>query len=133
MTAAIEIDTQVSDLVIVLLVVLGTIFWLTLVWWTYKDAKRRIEDSTMIAYATAAAMCPFLGTVIYMIVRPPEYLEDAREREMSIASSQKLIAVLNELQQTQREMHGSIQRLEQAMQASRRRAAQRAQSTARDR
>ena len=60
---------------------------------------------------------------MYMILRPPEYLEDAYEREISIASSEKLIEVLAELQHTQREIHASVRHLEQALHASRRRQA----------
>mgnify|MGYP006197172745 CR=1 FL=1 len=31
--------------------------------------------------ATAASLFPFVGTIVYLIVRPPEYLDDVRERE----------------------------------------------------
>ena len=76
-------------------------------------------------------MLPLVGVVIYMILRPPEFLEDAYEREISIASSEKLISVLAELQDTQREIHASVKHLEHALHASRRReAAQQAARTA---
>ena len=57
------------------------VIWLALVYWTYADARRRIGDPMLIACATAASLFPFVGTIVYMIVRPPEYLDDVRERE----------------------------------------------------
>jgi hypothetical protein len=61
------------------------IFWLASAFWVYKDAKRRIEDPWLLAMAVALGIFPpFLGPIIYMLFRPPEYLEDVRERELEI-------------------------------------------------
>jgi len=109
--------------VIVLLVVFGIALWPALIRWTYTDARRRLRNPQLVRGATALAVLPLAGPVIYMILRPPEFLEDAYEREISIASSEKLIEVLAELQQTQREIHAGVKHLEQALHASRRRAA----------
>lgn len=109
-----------------LLTIFLVILWLALIRWTYSDARLRFEDPGRVRLAVVAATAlPLVGTVVYMIVRPQESLEDARERELSIKSSTALIRVLGDLQERQREMHGSVQRLEQAMLASRRRAAER--------
>jgi hypothetical protein len=109
-----------ADLLTVFLVIL----WLALIRWTYSDARLRFERRGRVRLATTAAtLLPIVGTVVYMIVRPQESLEDARERELSIKSSKALIQILGEMQERQREMHGSVQRLEQALIASRRRAA----------
>jgi hypothetical protein len=71
----------VRNLVIFFVVV----FWLATVYWVYKDARRRIEDPWMVAMATIlGAIPPFLGPIIYLFFRPPEYLEDVRERELEI-------------------------------------------------
>ena len=107
------------------LIVLGVILWLALIRWTYLDAGRRLREPRMIRGATALALVPFVGTLVYMILRPAEDLQDVYEREISIASSEKLIEVLTELQQTQREIYSSVRHLEQALHASRRRAAAR--------
>jgi len=109
--------------VIVLLVLFGIALWLALIRWTYSDARRRLRNARLVRAATALAVLPLAGPAIYMILRPPEFLEDAYEREISIASSEKLIEVLAELQQTQREVHAGVKHLEQALHASRRRAA----------
>ena len=46
----------------------------------------------LVGCATAASLFPFVGTVIYLIVRPPEYLEDVRERELEIAAAEARLA-----------------------------------------
>lgn len=66
--------------------------WLALVYWTWSDARRRLEDPMLIGCATAAALFPFIGTVVYAIVRPPETLEDRRERELEIAAAEARLA-----------------------------------------
>lgn len=124
--AVLGIENDGLNLAVNLLLLFLAIIWIALIYWTYTDARRRIADSMLVGCATAASLFPFVGTVIYMIVRPPEFLEDAYEREVSIESSETLIRVLKDLQASQAEMHASVQRLEQAMQASRRRAAARA-------
>jgi hypothetical protein len=64
--------------------------WLALVFWTYKDARRRIADPILIAVAVATALVfPFVGALIYMILRPPEYLDDVRERELEIQAMEQ--------------------------------------------
>ena len=61
------------------------LLWLALVYWTYQDARRRIEAPALIAACVAlSVLIPFLGTIIYLIVRPPEYLDEARERELEL-------------------------------------------------
>ena len=60
-------------------------FWLAVGYWVYKDAKRRIEDPVLIATAVAIGLIiPYIGALVYMLFRPPEYLEDVRERELEI-------------------------------------------------
>ena len=117
------IAADIPNGVIIMLVLFGVAVWLALIRWTYTDARRRLRSRQLIRGATALAVLPLVGVVIYMILRPPEFLEDAYEREISIASSEKLISVLAELQDTQREIHASVKHLEHALHASRRRAA----------
>ncbi|HWD85083.1 MAG TPA: zinc ribbon domain-containing protein [Solirubrobacteraceae bacterium] len=80
----------VVDLIILFLVVI----WLALVYWTYSDARRRIADPMLVGCATAASLFPFVGTIIYMIVRPPEYLDDVHERELEIQAAEARLAEL---------------------------------------
>jgi len=65
------------------------VFWVATVYWAYKDARRRIEDPLLIGVATILGAVPFIGPLIYMLFRPPEYLEDVRERELEIKAMEK--------------------------------------------
>jgi len=80
------------NLAVNLVLLFFVVLWLALVWWTYADARRRIADPMIVACATAASLFPYLGTVVYLIVRPPEYLEDVRERELEIAAAEARLA-----------------------------------------
>ncbi len=66
------------------------VFWLASAYWVYKDARRRIEDPWLLAMAVALGIFPpFLGPLIYLFFRPPEYLEDVRERELEIRAMEE--------------------------------------------
>ena len=75
-------------LAVSLLVLFLIVVYLALIWWTYLDARRRIEDPVLIACATAASLFPFLGTIVYTILRPPEFLEDREERELELRAAE---------------------------------------------
>src|ERR687883_1633532 len=77
------LNTAVKLLVLFLIVI-----YVALIYYTFADARRRIEDPLLVACATAAALFPFVGTIVYMIVRPPEYLEDQRERDLEIQAAE---------------------------------------------
>ena len=68
-----------------LLLFFGFVFWVAFAYWVYKDARRRIEDPWLVGMATLLGLVPpYVGPFIYMLFRPPEYLEDVRERELEI-------------------------------------------------
>jgi cbb3-type cytochrome oxidase subunit 3 len=61
------------------------VFWIACGYWVYKDARRRIEDPWLVGTATVLGLVPpFFGAVIYMLFRPPEYLDEVRERRLEI-------------------------------------------------
>ena len=69
------------------------VFWLAVAYWVFKDARRRIEDPWLIAMATVLGLVPpFVGAFIYMLFRPPEYIEDVRERELEIKGMEERLA-----------------------------------------
>jgi len=73
------------------------LFWLATAYWTFKDARRRIGDPWLVGLATLIGLVPpFLGPIIYMFFRPPEYLQDARERELEIMAMEERIAQLDQ-------------------------------------
>ena len=74
-------------------ILLGVVFWLATVYWVYKDARRRIEDAWLVGMATVlGAVPPFLGPLIYMLFRPPEYLDEVRERELEMLAMEERLA-----------------------------------------
>ena len=76
------------NLAVNLLILVLVVVWLSLVYWTWADARRRTADPVLIATATAASLIPFIGTIVYTILRPPEFLADAREREVETQASE---------------------------------------------
>jgi len=82
------IESSGLNLAIDLLILFVVVLYISLIYWTYADARRRILDPMLVGCATAASLFPFVGTVIYVILRPPEYLEDARERELEMQAAE---------------------------------------------
>lgn len=64
--------------------ILALAFYVSIVIWSYKDARKRTDDPILVATFTAIAMLPLFGVFIYMLVRPSEYIADVRERELEI-------------------------------------------------
>ena len=82
------IESNAFNLVIDLLILFAVVLYLALIYWTYADARRRIVDPMLIGLATVVSLFPFVGTLIYLILRPPEYLEDVRERELETQAAE---------------------------------------------
>src|SRR5947199_6580594 len=82
------IESSGLNLVVDLLILFLVVLYLSLIYWTYADARRRIVDPMLIGCATAASLFPFVGTIVYLILRPPEYLEDVRERELETRAAE---------------------------------------------
>jgi double zinc ribbon protein len=79
-----------------LLIFFAVVFWAALGYWVYKDARRRIEDPLLVGVATLVGLVPpYLGPFVYMLFRPPEYLEDVRERELEIKAMEERLADAN--------------------------------------
>jgi Double zinc ribbon len=84
------------NLVATLFLLMLVALWLALIVYTHLDARRRISDPFLVACATVASFFPFIGTAVYAIVRPPEYLEDAHERELEIKAAELRVRQLRE-------------------------------------
>lgn len=95
-TAIFGISNDGLNLVVNLLALMLVVVWLALIVYTYLDAKRRIEDPFLVGCATLASFIPYLGTAVYAIVRPPEFLEDAHERELEIKAAEMRVRQLTE-------------------------------------
>lgn len=96
-TAIFGISNSGLNLVVTLFVLMLIVVWLALIVYTYLDAKRRVSDPFLVACATIGSFFPYIGTAVYAIVRPPEFLEDARERALEIRAAELRVRQLTEL------------------------------------
>jgi uncharacterized membrane protein YgcG len=96
LTALFGIEDGSLNLAVNLLILVLVVVWVSLIYWTWSDARRRINDPVLVTAATAASLFPFVGTIIYTILRPPEFIEDARERELEIKAAELRLRRLSE-------------------------------------
>ncbi len=82
------IDNTGINLGITFLILALVAIWIALIVFTFSDARRRISDPFLIGCATAASFFPYVGTIVYTILRPPEFLDDVNERETEMKSSE---------------------------------------------
>jgi double zinc ribbon protein len=74
-------------------VALAVVFWLGLAYWVNKDARRRIRDPFLVAFATLLGLAPpFIGPVVYLLFRPSETLDDARSRRVELQALEQQLA-----------------------------------------
>jgi Double zinc ribbon len=90
------IENSGLNLFVNLVVLFLVVVWIALIAWTFLDARRRIRDPVLVACATGASLFPFVGSIVYSILRPPEFLEDARERNLEIRASELRVKQLEE-------------------------------------
>ena len=95
-TGIFGISNNGLNLVVNLLILMLVVVWLALIVYTYLDARRRISDPFLVGCATLASFIPYIGTAVYAIVRPPEFLEDAHERELEIKAAELRVRQLTE-------------------------------------
>jgi hypothetical protein len=70
------------------------LLWLASAFWVFKDARRRIASGWLVGVASLLGLAiPFLGPIVYLFVRPPEYLEDVRERELEVRAIEERLRV----------------------------------------
>ena len=96
-TAIFGISNSGLNLAVSLFVLMLVVVWLALIVYTYLDARRRVSDPFLVGCATIASFIPYLGTAVYAILRPPEFLEDAHERELEIKAAELRVRQLTEL------------------------------------
>lgn len=62
------------------------VFHFALTFWAYRDAYRR--GAMAWFWGLVVFMFNVAGWIIYLVVRPPEYAADARERDLEIRSKE---------------------------------------------
>jgi hypothetical protein len=95
--AVFGIENDGLNLAVNLLLLFLAVIYIALIYWTWADARRRVADPMLVACATVASVFPFIGTVVYLIVRPPEFLDDVRERQLEIAAAEARLASLDQM------------------------------------
>ena len=82
------IDNSGINLGITFVILSLVAIWIALIVFTYSDARRRISDPFLIACSTAASFFPYVGTIVYTVLRPPEFLDDVNERETEMKAAE---------------------------------------------
>ena len=83
-------------LVVFFLVAFVIIFWVALVYWTWRDVRSRTQDSILqIAATILVAVFNLGGLFIYLIVRPRQTLAELYERQLE---EESLLAEMTERQ-----------------------------------
>jgi RNA polymerase subunit RPABC4/transcription elongation factor Spt4 len=62
------------------------VFSIALIFWTWRDARKRGAMSWF--WALVVLIFNLAGWAVYMVVRPPEYLDDVRERALEIRAKE---------------------------------------------
>jgi RNA polymerase subunit RPABC4/transcription elongation factor Spt4 len=71
------------------------VLWLALVLWTFKDARKRIDDPIIVGVAVLTSLVlPYIGTVVYAMLRPAEYLSEVRERELEMRAMEQELQIM---------------------------------------
>lgn len=59
------------------------VLWIALAFYVVRDARRRSGSLSFVALATALGFLPpFLGALVYLVVRPPRTLDEERALEL---------------------------------------------------
>jgi len=86
-------ESATWEFIVLLGYFLLVVVWLSCAYWVFKDARRRIDDKIVLVVAALTGLIfgP-LGALVYAIVRPPEYLDDVRERELEMRMMEQRLA-----------------------------------------
>lgn len=88
-------NSPVFRLIVNLFYLFAFVLYVSLAKWTYSDAKRR---GAMAFYWTIVALLfPVAGWLVYLIVRPPEFIDDVRERDLEIRAKEALLSSAGEI------------------------------------
>ena len=72
---------------------LVAVFWLATAFWVYKDARRRVDDPWLVGMATVLGLVPpFVGPIVYLFLRPPDSIEERRDRELDNRALEERLA-----------------------------------------
>ena len=61
-----------------------------------RAAAHRVARASSPCRSPCSVVIPFLGSIIYLIIRPPEYLDEARERELELLALEQRLGELGD-------------------------------------
>ncbi|MBV9100560.1 MAG: zinc ribbon domain-containing protein [Candidatus Dormibacteraeota bacterium] len=67
---------------IVAVVIYLIVLWAALAYYVWRDARRRSASQIFVALATLLGLFPFLGPLVYLVLRPPRTLEEQRAQAL---------------------------------------------------
>ena len=65
--AVFGIENDGLNLAVNLLLLALVVIYVALIYWTWADARRRIDDPMLVGCATLASVFPFIGPIVYLI------------------------------------------------------------------
>ena len=65
------------------------IIWLSFVYWTFRDA--RLRNAPAPFWAIIVFIFNYIGLILYLILRPPEFIDDVVERDLEIRKTELLL------------------------------------------
>lgn len=83
-------SSPLFELIVKLFFLFLIVLWLSLAYWTYRDAEAR--GALPLYWAAVVLFFNLFGWLVYLIVRPPELLADVRERELEIRAKERSIS-----------------------------------------
>ncbi|HEY2704418.1 MAG TPA: zinc ribbon domain-containing protein [Candidatus Dormibacteraeota bacterium] len=72
------LDSAAGTLLVVVVVLFLAFFWIALAFWAVRDARRRSESPLLAVFAGAVNVLPYLGLLLYLVLRPPHTLDEER-------------------------------------------------------
>jgi RNA polymerase subunit RPABC4/transcription elongation factor Spt4 len=84
------VSNPLFSLVKNLLMLFFVVLYFAVIFWTWRDANRRGAMGWF--WGLVCAVFPFVGWMVYLVVRPPETTDDARERELEIRARESQLA-----------------------------------------
>ena len=66
------------------------VLYFAIIFWTWRDASRRGAMGWF--WGLVVAVFPLVGWVVYLVVRPPDTLDDAHERDLEIRAREAQLA-----------------------------------------
>ncbi|MFQ5574217.1 MAG: zinc ribbon domain-containing protein [Terriglobia bacterium] len=82
-------NSQFFRLATSLFLLFAAISWVSLIYWTYRDAYQR--GALAFYWAMVVLFFNIPGWIVYLIVRPPELRDDVLERQLDIQTKQALL------------------------------------------